>query len=359
MAISHRAPRNTAINMEMKLLKIKPSRNYGDTWSYAIDSQFNAVSRAQAIQMAAGIAGVESVAGGTYGDDVTIDGRSVPSVGIDPLKGAVFPTLVNGRAPANAAEIDLGAATLRELHKRIGDRVALSVGGRNQQLTVVGEVVLPSLGRGSFTPTDLGQGAVTLAPVVATPPAGTGSYNFVLLRFAKGTNVPAATRQAAALVHAAGCPGDECLLTSARVLPSDVRSYSSIRSTPVLLAAILALLGVTMIRHALVTSVRRRRRDLAVLKTLGFARRDVAAAIAWQVSTFAFVGVALGILLGIALGRWLWTLFANQIGIPSAADVPDLIWIVAPVVVAAANVIGALPARAAARTMPAAVLRSE
>jgi hypothetical protein len=85
----------------------------------------------------------------------------------------------------------------------------------------------------------------------------------------------------------------------------------------------------------------------------------VAAAIAWQVSTFAFVGAALGIPLGIALGRWLWTLFANQIGIPSAANIPALIWIVVPLVVAAANVIGALPARTAARTMPAAVLRSE
>jgi hypothetical protein len=52
-------------------------------------------------------------------------------------------------------------------------------------------------------------------------------------------------------------------------------------------------------------------------------------------------------------------LSAAEIGIPSAAAIPALIWIVVPVVVVAANVIGALPARAAARTMPAAVLRSE
>jgi hypothetical protein len=226
-------------------------------------------------------------------------------------------------------------------------------------LTVVGEVVMPSLGRGSFTPTDLGEGAATLAGVVAKPPAGPGSYNFVLLTFSKGTDLAAATSKIAGLVHAAGCPGDQCLLGSTRVLPTDVRSYSQVRSTPVLLAAILALLGVTMIGHALVTSVRRRRRDLAVLKTLGFVKRDVAAAVAWQVSTFALVGVALGIPLGIVLGRWLWTLFADQIGIPASPVVPALIWIVVPVVVVAANLIGALPAYAAARTKPAVVLRTE
>jgi MacB-like periplasmic core domain/FtsX-like permease family len=332
---------------------------YGDTWGFAIDSQFNAVSRAQIAQIATGIPGIESLAGGTYGDDVTIDGRSVPTIGIDSIRGTVFPTLVKGRSPENPEQIDLGAATLRQLHKRIGDTVTLNAGGGDQRLTIVGEVVLPSLGRGSFTPTDLGQGAATLAAVVAKPPAGPGSYNFVLIRFSTETDVAAATRKIAAVAHAAGCPGDQCLLTSARVLPTDVRSYSRVRSTPAVLAAILGLLGLAMIGHTLVTSVRRHRRDLAVLKTLGFVKRDVAAAVAWQVSAFACVGVALGIPLGIVLGRWLWTLFAQQIGIPSAPMVPALIWVVVPGVLVTANLIGALPARTAARTMPAAILGSE
>src|SRR5262249_19297095 len=111
---------------------------YGDTWSYAIDRQFNAMSRSQVMQVAGGIPVGGGLAGGTYGDDVTIDGRSVPSVGLDALRGVVFPTLVKGRAPAHADEIDLGAATFRELHKRIGDRVTLNENGSTRELTVVG-----------------------------------------------------------------------------------------------------------------------------------------------------------------------------------------------------------------------------
>ena len=41
----------------------------------------------------------------------------------------------------------------------------------------------------------------------------------------------------------------------------------------------------------LVASVRRRRRDLALLKTLGFTQRQLAGAVAWQASVAAIVGV--------------------------------------------------------------------
>jgi hypothetical protein len=50
--------------------------------------------------------------------------------------------------------------------------------------------------------------------------------------------------------------------------------------------------------HTLITSVQRRRRDLAVLKTLGFVRGQVAATIAWQATTFAVVALCLGLPFG-------------------------------------------------------------
>ena len=47
------------------------------------------------------------------------------------------------------------------------------------------------------------------------------------------------------------------------------------------------VLAVAALGHTLVSSIRRRRRDLATLKTLGFTRGQVSATVAWQATTFA------------------------------------------------------------------------
>src|SRR5205807_10279762 len=110
----------------------------------------------------------------------------------------------------------------------------------------------------------------------------------------------------------------------------------------------------------LVTSVQKRRRDLAVLKTLGFVRAQVRGTVAWQATTLTLVALAVGLPIGIAAGRWIWTAFAGSIGVVSAPSVRVIVVLLAiPAAVAAANVIAALPARAAARTKPALVLRAE
>jgi len=128
----------------------------------------------------------------------------------------------------------------------------------------------------------------------------------------------------------------------------------------VVLAGLLALLAVATLAHALLTSVRIRARDLAVLKTIGFVRRPIRAAVAWQTSTLAFAALLVGLPLGIIAGRAAWALFANGVGVPAAAVVPLLVVLLAiPVTLLLANIIGALPARAAARTEAAVVLRSE
>ena len=128
----------------------------------------SAVTRAQVVAIEHHLAGVSGLAGGTYGDDVTLDGHTVPAVGIDSLKGSLFPTIVQGERPTGPGEIALGAGTMRTLGTRLGDWVTLSSDAGPRRLRVVGEVVFPSFGRGSFTPTDLGEGAVTAAGAVGT-----------------------------------------------------------------------------------------------------------------------------------------------------------------------------------------------
>jgi ABC-type lipoprotein release transport system permease subunit len=111
---------------------------------------------------------------------------------------------------------------------------------------------------------------------------------------------------------------------------------------------------------ALVTTVRRRRRALAVLKTLGFARRQVRATVAWQATTVVAVGLLLGIPLGLVAGRVVWSMVADQLGVSNDPTWPVLgIALLVPSALLLVNVVAALPARRAAHTLPAVVLRSE
>ena len=56
--------------------------------------------------------------------------------------------------------------------------------------------------------------------------------------------------------------------------PAEIINYGSLGTTPLLLGAALAAGAVAALGITLVTSVRRRRRDLAILKTLGFTGRS-------------------------------------------------------------------------------------
>jgi len=121
-----------------------------------------------------------------------------------------------------------------------------------------------------------------------------------------------------------------------------------------------ALVALVAVGFALVTAVRRRRRDLAVLKTLGFDRRQVRATVAWHATTVAGIGLVVGIPLGLVMGRLAWRMVADELGVGTDPTWPALaILFVVPVALVAVNLVAALPARRAARTRPAVVLRSE
>jgi predicted lysophospholipase L1 biosynthesis ABC-type transport system permease subunit len=123
---------------------------------------------------------------------------------------------------------------------------------------------------------------------------------------------------------------------------------------------VLALMAVGTLAHTLVSSTRRRRRDLAILKTLGFARPQLRGTVAWQATTLLAIALLIGLPTGIAGGRWGWRVFAGQLGVLPDPVVPlAAILLAVPGALVLANLVAALPGRAAARTQPATVLRSE
>jgi len=139
-----------------------------------------------------------------------------------------------------------------------------------------------------------------------------------------------------------------------------IDELASTRWVPAILSGVLALMALAMLGHTLVSAIRRRRRDLAILQTLGFTKREVSATVAWQASTLVMVSLAVGLPGGIVLGRWAWNTFAGQLGVIPVAVVPlSRVLLVAPVSLVVANLIALLPGRAATRAKPSVVLRSE
>ena len=343
---------------------VSTPRLYGQRWQQELDLGFGAVPKPLLSGILARQPGLTSYAVGNYGD-VTVQGTIVPAIGVAPVRGRNFISLLAGRPPGRRDEIALGAQTLRALHRQIGQRIAVQVNGVTRPMLITGTAVFAAFSRGGFESTDLGSGAVLPAPVLSQPAPTTGCprpltcYSFALLRYRPGTDLGAAAAQLIRLTTRAGCPPGSCVVFSDQ-RPDDIRNFSRVRDTPLVLGGILALLAVGTLAHVLVTAVRRRRRDLAMLKTLGLVRRQVLSVVEWQALSLAAVALLIGVPLGLLAGRWAWALFASSAGLAPAASIPvPLVLLTIPVTAVAAALIAAWPGRAAARIRPATVLRAE
>lgn len=96
------------------------------------------------------------------------------------------------------------------------------------------------------------------------------------------------------------CVNAVCLRRAQR--PGQVSGYAGVRTAPLVLAALLGALAAATLVHTLVTSVRCRRRDLAILKTVGFVRHQLSAAVAWQSTTITTIALMAGLPLGLIAG---------------------------------------------------------
>lgn len=280
----------------------------------------------------------------------TVDGIEIPFAGVSTDHGVVSSPVMAGRHPAGSDEVALGAASLERLGKGLGDTVVLRFDdGSPVEARIVGQVLPPAVLDGSM---DLGHGGVaTLAG--AQRIVGQRFELFAdtyLVRFASGL------RQAEAIERLEENFGSTVLRPTST---DDLENLRRIQGFPQALAMLIGLLGLATLAHALVTSVRRRRRDLAVLKALGFTRRQVRKSVAWQATTLASIALVGGLPLGVAAGRWTWAELVSRLGITSPTLVPlAALLTLALAVLGLANLVAAWPARLAAGTKPAQVLRS-
>ena len=85
--------------------------------------------------------------------DVEMDGHAVTVWGFRSLHGTIDPEIVAGRAPRGQREIALGSVTLDAIGKSVGDSVTARGPHRALRYKIVGQVVLPTVGSPSRSPT--------------------------------------------------------------------------------------------------------------------------------------------------------------------------------------------------------------
>jgi FtsX-like permease family len=252
--------------------------------------------------------------------------------------------------------------------------VTVGSGRDRRTLTIVGTVTLPSIGLTLTDHVSLGRGAMLadstlLAAQGLSPqlPAQQSVAPVSIPAFPSAVAIdlaPGASGKAlvARISHAnpGGTPGGTYQLPQNRIRGAAIVDAARMGSQPLALALAVAAGAVLSLALALLASVRRRRRELALLKTLGLTRRQVLAAVAWQASMILVVAALIGVPLGVAAGHWAWAAFATSLGAVPVTVVPVpamLAGIVALLV--AGNLLAAGPGAVAARTPPAAVLRTE
>ncbi len=300
-----------------------------------------------------------------------VDGQVIPALGLQPQLGSVQPPTTSGHALSGPGQIELGSVVLRQLGKKVGDRVRIGVPGYQQTVVIAGTVTLPSFGVGSADHPSLGRGAMTAIGTLQAAMGQNGDQpsasealpvlpSAVAIDLAPGTTAAQRAALVAKITSANpdGTPGGSYELTHARA--SAVVNAEQMGGQPLALAAGMAAAALLSLALTVLSLVRRRGRELALLKVLGMTRGQIRAVIAWQTTLTLLIAVLVGGLLGILGGRLAWHGFAGSLGIVPVVEVPvaALVLVLAGLVLAG-NLLAALPAAVAARTRPAVSLRAE
>jgi hypothetical protein len=268
--------------------------------------------------------------------------------------------VVEGRLPRGPREVALGTRTASDRDLGVGDLVRLGGDGlRTGRAEVTGLAVLPTLGPYGSDRAAPGDGM--LVPAAAFEP----DYVEGIITFA-GVNLSdgdVSSREATRLrreFQRWDLNGYVPFLYSDPVRPAEIEDAESMRGIPLFVGALLVVATVIGLAVAIVVSVRSRRRELAMLRALGFTTRQVRTSVRVQSLATVLPAIAIGIPAGLVLGRFLWQAFATELGVLTSVSIP-VQWVVATAVGAlvVALAAAAFPARVAARIAPAKALRAE
>jgi ABC-type lipoprotein release transport system permease subunit len=280
-----------------------------------------------------------------WSTNVTIADREAGAYAIEPRSGDLSFTTTAGRPPASDGEVALGPNLLDEVGLEIGDTVQLNAPGAytTEEFVVVGEVLTPLDNGDDFA----GQVALTTDGFdrLGITEGLTGMTGEVGVRLRPGADLEAVYSRLDRVYPAE--VQDEA--RSPRPGPIDVLARAGTLAW--LLAAVVGLAGSAALIHALAVGVRRRSRDLGILRAFGATAGETSRALRWMALTVASVGVLAGVPAGLLGGAFVWRRIA------SGADVVPDVMVPAPavVLVVAATlvlaIVAAVPSGARARRL--------
>jgi ABC-type antimicrobial peptide transport system permease subunit len=346
---------------------ISTPKLYGWNWNAMLesDSGYGNVPLKQAAHMLDTDPSVAAWTGIDF-DSLLFDGVAVPVIGAK-THAAIGPTLLSGHEVDAPNQVILGPETLAQLHKRVGDTVDVSGGSKSAVLRIVGVATMPTVGIGFGLHLSIGSGALVdenllplaLQDLIGLPDPGP---NAILIRFHSAANSSRALHAIGRIVNSLNTleQGQAGVISYSNIRPAEITNYQAIGAVPALLAGGLSAGAVAALTLTLLTAVRRRRRDFALLKALGFTRRQLASVLAWQSSVSVTIGMLIGIPVGIVFGRAMWELFAHELFALPRSTVPvfDIV-LVALGALVLANAIAAIPGRRAANTRTSVILSAE
>jgi putative ABC transport system permease protein len=254
--------------------------------------------------------------------------------------------VVAGRWFIAPGEVLAPKGFLQDARLKIGDSFTGTIQGQTLQLRVVGEVYdINNLGHSLFT---------DLATVAAVkPPVEPFSYYVTL---APGTDVTAYVQQVGAL--------QPDLMDVRASDNSIIAPVKIIDSVLLIIAAVLALIGIGGVFNTLLLNTRERVHDTATLKAIGMSPRQVIVMVAASAGLLALVGGLLAMPAGLALHHVLNDVISSAAGNdtpPGAYGVfnPFELALIPLLAVAVAMLAALVPGRWAARTNVVEVLHSE
>jgi hypothetical protein len=195
-----------------------------------------------------------------------VGSRQLAVLGMQNVRGHLVPPVLEGRAPEADDEIALGRLEAEQLHAGVGGHVTVQTSAGSRVFDVVGLEVMPSVAGIDGVGKDA---LVTIGALNTLDSNAKVAYGAATVR----SDAPPGTAERIYKRLTHWDPSQGPIPTVAGSMPGSVLNSSRVRSTPYVLVAVLGLLGVLIIGFVVPTSIRRQRREWAVLRTMGADRR--------------------------------------------------------------------------------------
>jgi hypothetical protein len=285
---------------------------------------------------------VEALTVASY-SEIHIAAEPVRIYAFEPRKGDAGPTMVTGRLPARPDEVALGPRLAARLDLVPGDDITLTrPDGRPVRRQVVGVAVVRHIGA------EFRQGNDIVVPPDALPELAPSV-------FGRQADIRATPGQAAAL---AADVGNQVEIATAEP-PPEVTTLAEIRLLPYTVATVAGAGALAGLLHALYSARQRNRREYAILRALGFTRRQLGTARIVTALALVLPALLAGVSVGLGTGRLTWYQIALSAGVGGDVLIPTgwLIAVIATVLVA--GCLAAVAARPGLAEPPSRALRTE